>query len=131
MAISLTVLPLRALHFIKRTYPRETFETVIGYLFHCFWGPASMNLTKPENVIKALSEVPRNFKAGSAPGAGKDRLFSAQDVEAIMKAASSQEIKDALKATTQDVLDRGAFGAPWLWVTNGAGEAESFFGSDR
>jgi glutathione S-transferase kappa 1 len=40
-------------------------------------------------------------------------------------------MKDLLTATTQEALDRGAFGAPWLWVTNEEGKSEPFFGSDR
>jgi 2-hydroxychromene-2-carboxylate isomerase len=130
MSVSLTVLPLRALHFIKRTYPNpEVFTTTLHYFFHSFWTPPNMNLTRPENVVKVLSEVPGGFKGGSSDGAGK--LFSAQEVEAIMKGAAFQEMKDALKGATQRALDQGAFGAPWVWVTNEAGESEPFFGSDR
>lgn len=29
------------------------------------------------------------------------------------------------------VLELGAFGAPWMWVKNGEGKEEPFFGSDR
>jgi glutathione S-transferase kappa 1 len=60
-----------------------------------------------------------------------DTLFSTADVERIVQGASSQELKDALKRTTQQAVDRGAFGAPWLWVRNRQGKEEPFFGSDR
>jgi glutathione S-transferase kappa 1 len=130
MSVSLTVLPLRALHFIKKTYTDpEIFTTTLHYLFHSFWAPPNVNMTRPENVAKALSEVPVGFKGvGSA---GDRKLFSNQEVEAIMKGASTQEMKDLLKGTTQKALDQGAFGAPWLWVTNDDGKSEPFFGSDR
>lgn len=59
-------------------------------------------------------------------------LFSSADeCAAILAAAGTQESKDALARTTDDVLAKGAYGAPWLWVTNGEGKAEPFFGSDR
>ena len=130
MSVSLTVLPLRALHFIKRTYPDpEVFETALHSFFHSFWSPPNMNLTRPENVAKVLSEMTVGFKGDSSHAAAADKLFSAREVAAILKGANN--MKDALKQTTQSALDRGAFGAPWLWVTNRAGQSEPFFGSDR
>ncbi|KAK0623015.1 thioredoxin-like protein [Immersiella caudata] len=133
MSVSLTVLPLRALHFIKRTYPDpEVFTTTLHYFFHSFWAPPNVNMTRPENVAKALSEVPAVFNGISVGSAASDRrLFSKQEVEAIMNGAGFQEMKDLLKETTQRALDQGAFGAPWLWATNDAGVSEPFFGSDR
>ncbi|KAK0709109.1 thioredoxin-like protein [Lasiosphaeria miniovina] len=133
MAVSMTVAPLRALHFIKRKYPRKTFETSLHYLFHCFWTPPNANLCPPENLATALSEVPADF--GSIPARASSTaapLFSADEVQAIVAATSSQEVKEQLKAATKEALDRGAFGNPWLWVTNNrTGKAEPFFGSDR
>ena len=48
-----------------------------------------------------------------------------------MKAAEEKEWKQKLLANTKKVLDQGAFGAPWIWVRNGEGKEEPFFGSDR
>ncbi|GKT88374.1 LOW QUALITY PROTEIN: DSBA-like thioredoxin domain-containing protein [Colletotrichum tofieldiae] len=45
--------------------------------------------------------------------------------------AATQEIKDSVKAKTQEAIERGAFGAPWFWVVNDEGKGEPFFGSDR
>lgn len=130
MSVSLTVLPLRALHFIKRTYPDpEVFETALHCFFHSFWSPPNMNLTRPENVAKVLAEISVGFKGDGSDPAAADKLFNAQEVKAILKGA--HDMKDALKQTTQSALDQGAFGAPWLWVTNSAGQSEPFFGSDR
>ncbi|KAK3322493.1 thioredoxin-like protein [Apodospora peruviana] len=134
MAVALTVVPLRALLFIKRNHSRQTFETALHYLMYRIWSPPdNMDLSKPENVIKALSEVPHDFKGHlqkkSPPNS--PLLFTADEVKTIMQSTASQEIKDLLKNTTQDALDKGAFGAPWLWVTNSKGRAEPFFGSDR
>jgi glutathione S-transferase kappa 1 len=91
-----------------------------------------MDLRDPATLSKALSEVSAGFQLQSGVVSGnKSPLFTAEEVDAILKAASSQPIKDTLKKTTQDALDRGAFGAPWIWVTNSAGVSEPFFGSDR
>jgi len=54
-----------------------------------------------------------------------------EDVKGIIAAAQTQDVKDLLTQATQEALDRDAFGAPWLWVRNDAGEEEPFFGSDR
>jgi glutathione S-transferase kappa 1 len=59
------------------------------------------------------------------------KLFSNEEVESILKAAGEKAYKDKLLANTQKVLDQGAFGAPWMWVRNGEGKEEPFFGSDR
>ncbi|KAK3380213.1 thioredoxin-like protein [Lasiosphaeria ovina] len=132
MAVSMSVAPLRALHFIKRKYPRKTFETSLHYLFHCFWTPPNTNLCLPENLATALSEVPADFGSIPAGASSTAPLFSTDEVQAIMAATSSQEVKEQLKAATKEALDRGAFGNPWLWVTNNrTGKAEPFFGSDR
>lgn len=48
-----------------------------------------------------------------------------------MKAGGEQQWKDKLTVNTKEVLDQGAFGAPWFWVTNEQGKEEPFFGSDR
>ncbi|KAK1756165.1 glutathione S-transferase kappa 1 [Echria macrotheca] len=129
MAMAHTILPLRALHYIKRAYPSR-FETAFHYLFYQFWSPGNLNLTRPENLIKALSEVSVGFKGHDGNGS-KTKLFSADEVKAIMAGAGSQEMKDALKAATQQALEHGAFGAPWFWANNDKGKSEPFFGSDR
>lgn len=62
---------------------------------------------------------------------GECGKFSSEECEAILAAAQTQEVKDMLTGATQEALGRGAFGAPWLWVTNVDGKGEPFFGSDR
>ena len=59
------------------------------------------------------------------------RAFPPADVEKIMKAVSTPEVKDGLLATTDKALEQGAYGCPWFEVTNGDGVKEPFFGSDR
>lgn len=131
MVAGMTVLPMRALSFIKTRYPRETFETAFLYLFHCFWSPPNVNLSDPANLTKALCEVRTGFQGIHNRGESSAPLFSADEVKTIVQATQTKEIKDLLRNTTQEALDRGAFGAPWIWVTNSAGKSEPFFGSDR
>ncbi|KAH6661937.1 thioredoxin-like protein [Plectosphaerella plurivora] len=122
MSVGMTVLPLRALHHIKATRPESTYLAVWAHLFSLFWCPPNANLTRADVLAEALGEVP-NQTGG--------KLFTPDDVASILAAATTPEMKDALKKATQEALDRGAYGAPWLWVTNSTGQSEPFFGSDR
>ncbi|KUI59206.1 Glutathione S-transferase kappa 1 [Cytospora mali] len=116
MPMAHTVLPLRALHYIKANHPRETYHAALEYFFHKFWTPPNLNLSQADVFAKVLA----GFEG-----------FSSEECEKILAGAKSQEMKDALTRSTQSALDKGAFGAPWIWVRNDKGEAEPFFGSDR
>ncbi|KAK3401123.1 thioredoxin-like protein [Sordaria brevicollis] len=135
MAVSKTIVPNRALHFIKSHHSPSTFLTALHYLMHLFWSPPNLNLTLPENVAKALLECPASFDSSSPSSSstqdGGKKLFTKQQVEEIMKGVETPEVKEALKNATQEALDKGAFGNPWFWVTNKEGKGEPFFGSDR
>jgi 2-hydroxychromene-2-carboxylate isomerase len=48
------------------------------------------------------------------------------DPQAVMALAGEQEVKDRLKATTQEAVDRGVFGAPTMFVGG-----QMFWGQDR
>ncbi|KAF7879234.1 hypothetical protein EAF04_000431 [Stromatinia cepivora] len=111
-----TLLPQRALCFIKSRYPVETFEKTWLSIFDALWVPPQRNITIPDEFRDFLS------KLGS---------FDEKQVEEIMEKATEKEWKDKLLANTKDALEKGAFGAPWLWVRNGEGKEEPFFGSDR
>ncbi|KAK2028191.1 DSBA-like thioredoxin domain-containing protein [Colletotrichum zoysiae] len=127
MERSMTVLPLRALHFIKANYPDAAYLTAWHWLLHRFWEPPNADLTKPDTLAAALADAPRQYPGDDAG----DRLFSDADVGRILEGAATREIKDSVKAKTQEAIDRGAFGAPWFWVVNDEGKGEPFFGSDR
>ncbi|KAJ7194759.1 putative glutathione S-transferase kappa 1 [Mycena pura] len=111
-----TVLPQRALCYIKAVFPRDAFERAWLALFRAFWTPPHVNLAEPELFRTVLNDC---------------GLFSAADVDAILAAAGQQQWKDCLLDNTKKALDLGAFGAPWMWVRNAQGEEEPFFGSDR
>ncbi|ETS80001.1 hypothetical protein PFICI_07530 [Pestalotiopsis fici W106-1] len=133
IAISRTQIPLRALHYVKATYPRETYLTTWHYLLHALWSPEKQNISDAGVLAKVLAAAPKGFRGPGSVNAqeGGHRLFSESEVAAIMKAASEEQWKDALKQSVEEALKRGAFGAPWLWVTNDKGHGEPFFGSDR
>ncbi|KAF4511343.1 hypothetical protein G6O67_003149 [Ophiocordyceps sinensis] len=114
-----TTSPLRALLFIKRNHPPPVLHAALLALFRRFWTPPHAFLGDDDNLAAALADA-----AGERGG-----LLSADDVRRVM--AGREDFKDALKDGTQRALELGAFGAPWLWVTDRAGKAEPFFGSDR
>lgn len=129
MVVGRTILPLRALHYIKQNYPRQTYLITWHYLLHSFWGTPQRKVNEAEELAAALAETPSGFlqpRGGSEP-----LLFTKAEVDAIMAATQDKKFKDVLKETVDEALERGAFGAPWLWVTNDGGESEPFFGSDR
>ncbi|EGZ72189.1 thioredoxin-like protein [Neurospora tetrasperma FGSC 2509] len=136
MAVSKSIVPNRALHFIKSHHSPSTFLTILHYFMYLFWSPPNLDLTLPENVAKALLECPEDFDGSIAAQSSegdqkKEKLFTKEQVEEIMKGTETPQIKDALKNTTQEALNKGAFGNPWIWVTDEKGRQEPFFGSDR
>lgn len=129
MALAKTQVPLRALHYIKTRFPAETYLAAFHYVLHAFW-VFNRDLTSVEGAGKSLSEIPSGF-AGKGTGDASRPLFTSEQVGEILEAAGSQPCKDALKKSTNEALERGAFGCPWLWATNAEGKGEPFFGSDR
>jgi len=110
----LSILPQRCLCFIKSRHPRDKYEAAFISTFPPLWIAPHSDISKPANMATLLS-----------------KNFTAEEVEEIMTAASQPEWKAKLTANTQEVLDQGAFGAPWMMVTNSEGKREPFFGSDR
>jgi 2-hydroxychromene-2-carboxylate isomerase len=109
----LSLLPQRALTYIKRQHAHKLVPAFLA-CFETMWN-GQLDISKPENLAKALAKA-----------------FSGAEVEEILAAAASPEIKNELTATTERVVkELGAFGCPWFWVTNGQGKSEPFFGSDR
>ena len=123
LSMALTTSVERALLYIKAHYSTETFISATHYLMDKFWTPPHLNMTKDENLEIALKGATENVD-----GTGK-KLFSDEDVKKIM--AGREETKDLLKSETKRTADMGAFGLPWLRVTNDEGKTEPFFGSDR
>ncbi|KAH8673646.1 DSBA-like thioredoxin domain-containing protein [Xylariales sp. PMI_506] len=130
MSAARTMVPLRALHYIKASFPLETYLRTWHFLFHCFWGPNKLDISQSTELAAVLAAIRSGFDGPGTEELG-ELLFSAAEVSSIMKAASEDKWKNELKATVEEALHKGAFGAPWIWVTNAEGKSEPFFGSDR
>lgn len=108
-----TMQPQRSLVYIKDHYDAKRFEAAVGALFTANWDNA-IDTSNPEGLKRALTG-----------------MFTAAEIEDIVSAASSSEVKAKLSANTERAWkDCGAFGAPWFWITNGK-EQSPIFGSDR
>ncbi|KAI0506730.1 hypothetical protein F5B22DRAFT_622461 [Xylaria bambusicola] len=137
-----TVVPIRALTYIKSTFAPEVFKTTFAYFFHAFWTLEKIPITPP--VLKeVLSEVPLRFhldcfNSPSSPShspvsssySSPEKLFTPEQVDQIMHGIGTEAVKTEVKGRVDEALARGAFGAPWLWVTNHQGLSEPFWGSD-
>ncbi|KAL4952944.1 thioredoxin-like protein [Aspergillus filifer] len=112
----LSLLPQRALTYIKRTFSKEQFESTFQTSFNAMWNK-HIDISKPENLISVLLEA---------------SVFNEAQIESILSGASNPAIKQELTdITAKAVKELGAFGCPWFWVTDGKGNSEPFFGSDR
>ncbi|KAI2612925.1 thioredoxin-like protein [Hypoxylon fragiforme] len=121
-----TQLPLRALHHIKAEHPGAVYLGAWRLLFQAFWDARA-----PPNTPDALA---RALLASPSSSEKEHPLFTPAQASRIVDSAASgsPRLKDALRRSTAEALERGAFGAPWLWVTNAStGASEPFFGSDR
>jgi 2-hydroxychromene-2-carboxylate isomerase len=84
----------------------ERFEALVTAIYNAIW-VEGLDLSNPVVVGQALA------KAGFEP-------------QAILALTAQQDVKDALKATTEEAVRRGVFGAPSMFVGD-----ELFFGQDR
>jgi 2-hydroxychromene-2-carboxylate isomerase len=82
------------------------FEPFHRAVYPAFWAEGE-NLGEPEVVGRVVE------KAGI-------------DARALLEAAASPDVKAELRATTEEAVARGAFGAPTFFVGD-----EMFFGNDR
>ncbi|KAJ9197381.1 hypothetical protein DTO164E3_5814 [Paecilomyces variotii] len=111
----LSLLPQRAITYIKASYSAEKYEKTLlllwDYLFY-----QHQDISQPDVLARLLTD---------------DAKFTPSETETILAATGEKKWKDALLAKTQEALDHGAFGAPWFQVINKKGEESMFFGSDR
>jgi 2-hydroxychromene-2-carboxylate isomerase len=84
----------------------DHLQALLDGVFKAIWVDA-LDLNRPELTAQVLSR-------------------SGFDPEQMHALAGSPEVKDRLKAVTQEAIDRGVFGAPTLFVGD-----EMFFGQDR
>lgn len=98
-----TLLLMRTAHAARAF---DVFPTFHSTIFRAFW-TAGADLGRAEVIAEVLDAV-------------------GLEGDEIVKAAGSDEIKASLRATTEEAVERGVFGAPAFFV----GE-EMFFGNDR
>ena len=84
----------------------ERFQAYLSGVFHAMW-VAPQNLNDPATAAAALTAA--DF-----------------DPAEVMGWASDAEVKAVLRATTEEAVARGVFGAPTMFVGT-----EMFFGQDR
>lgn len=98
-----TLVLMRAVEAYRDT---PSFDTFLGTVFHAMW-VEPRNLNDPDEVARTLA------KAGCDPAE-------------VLERAQSPEVKERLKATTEEAVARGVFGAPTCFVGD-----EMWFGQDR
>lgn len=101
--------PLNTLHVMRGAAALEgkaEFRPYVDAVYGAVFGRGE-NITEPEVLGRVLGD------AGLEP-------------QAIMTAAQDQAVKDRLKATTEEAVKRGVFGAPTIFVGD-----EMHFGQDR
>jgi 2-hydroxychromene-2-carboxylate isomerase len=101
----ITLFLMRAVTGIQLRRP-EQLQQLLGCVFKALWIDA-LNLNDAQLTARILTE-------GG---------FDPAEIERLTQDA---EIKAALKATTQEAVERGVFGAPTLFVGD-----QMFFGQDR
>jgi 2-hydroxychromene-2-carboxylate isomerase len=94
-------------------------------------GAIGLQLRQPERleayldaIFKAMWQDKRNLGDPAVLAATLDA--AGFDPQALLALVGDQEVKDALKASTEEAVKRGVFGAPTCFVGN-----EMFFGQDR
>ena len=102
----INTLTLMRLLVAVQLHQPERFDDALQALFQAIW-VEGINMGDPARVAEVLSA------AGF-------------DTQALQAQIAEQQVKDALKASTEEAVKRGVFGAPTCFV-NG----EMFFGQDR
>ncbi|MDM0038481.1 2-hydroxychromene-2-carboxylate isomerase [Variovorax sp. J22G21] len=94
-------------------------------------GAAGLQMAQPErfmDYVKAIYAAMwvdgRNMNDPATVGAALQA--AGFDAAAVLALANAQATKDRLKATTQEAVERGVFGAPTMFVGD-----EMFWGQDR
>ncbi|MDO7898295.1 2-hydroxychromene-2-carboxylate isomerase [Pseudomonas citrulli] len=100
-----TLLLMRAVTGIQLRQP-ERFEAFIDCLFRALWVDAR-NLNDSATVAAVLAE-------------------GGFDPEYVLALTTDEQVKQALKTTTETAIERGVFGAPSMFVDN-----VLYFGQDR
>jgi 2-hydroxychromene-2-carboxylate isomerase len=105
-----TVFPVNSVKAMRGCTLLETGDKLVPFAratFEAYWGDDQDISQTP-----VLTEICR--KAGV-------------DADSFFAGIEQQAIKDKLRATTQELMDRGGFGSPTMFVGGG----DMYFGNDR
>ena len=102
----INTLTLMRLLVAVQLHQPERFDDALQALFQAIW-VEGINMGDPARVAEVLNA------AGF-------------DAQALQSQIAEQQVKDALKASTEEAVKRGVFGAPTCFV-----QGEMFFGQDR
>jgi 2-hydroxychromene-2-carboxylate isomerase len=75
--------------------------------FHAYWGELK-DISQPEEIATLCESV-------------------GMDAAAVLQAVQTDEVKARLRDNTQELIDRGGFGSPTMFVN----ETDMYFGNDR
>lgn len=104
---------MRVLTFVHREFP-EKFDASFAALEAAYWGGGGQDTSTKEGVAASLADV-----------------FEPAQMERVLAGAVTKENKDRTMEHTRAAQESGAFGAPWMVVTNRSSETATFFGNDR
>lgn len=82
-----------------------------------------------EALLKAIWEESLDVSSPEAVGAAVSA--AGFDAAGLFERAQSDAVKQGLIASTERVVERGAFGIPTMWVCRGDEDGEMFFGKER
>jgi len=104
---------MRCMLYVKRQYSREQYEAAFQQLYTFLW-EKHQDVSKPEVLAECLAQH-----------------FESEEVKTIISKGTDPQYKKLLQDDVAALVAKGAFGAPWMIVTNVEGKQEPFFGSDR
>jgi len=103
----------RFLTAVKKHYP-DVLEAASREFWYRCWSE-DMDATKDSSLIVI----------GNRAGLSYDEIAH------VLEEMNKDEIKEALKKTTKEAIEEGAFGVPFMAVHHSDSNVETFFGSDR
>jgi len=99
----------------------EAIEPIAGQLLR--------HLDFAESLLRAIWEEGIDLADAGALG---ERIAAAGfDPQALSERAQDEGLKQRLAASTDDAVERGAFGIPTIFVPAGSGRESMFFGKER
>ncbi|KNG90764.1 2-hydroxychromene-2-carboxylate isomerase [Aspergillus nomiae NRRL 13137] len=109
----MTLATERALCAVSVKAPGKLVPTIEA-LYHSFWVQGNAKIGQVEGFTPVLESV-----------------FGKDGAQEILQAMGHAEVKERLKANTDQAFKSGAFGIPWFECTNVKGETEGFWGIDH